>query len=67
MNQTIYMVEGYSSYGVLVFRRFGATKRDANRIANSRSVREGFASTINIRKLEKWEHPLVNKNEIERL
>ena len=58
--RTIYMLEGITESGSLHYRLFAANKRAAERIARRQSI------PATIRKLNKWEHDMVNPSAVQR-
>ncbi len=61
--RTIYMIEAFTTEGVLRVRRFGANKRTALKIAKSLQ----YIGDVYIKKLNTWEHDLVNPVTVERI
>ena len=59
--RAIYMIEGYTRDGDLVFRRYAHTKRIAERIKRKNNSTEYVVA----RKLNKNEHRYVNPSDVE--
>ena len=59
--RVIYMIEGFTQAGDLVFRRYAHTKRIAERIKRKNNSTEYVVA----RKLNKNEHCFVNPDDVE--
>ena len=59
--KVIYMIEGFTQAGDLVFRRYAHTKRIAERIKRKNNSTEYVVA----RKLNKNEHCFVNPDDVE--
>ena len=59
--RVIYMIEGFTQAGDLVFRRYAQTKRIAERIKR----KNNSTKYVDVRKLNKNEHCFVSPDDVE--